>query len=405
MSKRCKALNFILICLLFVLVSISVPYSTILMLDNNIFLTQAEFDMLLHNNPELVNNNLISVVNDLNDDQINQYVINYKLFNLFNIKNVKVNVTNNNTVFVGGNCVGLSLQNRGIVVVGSNNIITKNGHINPAEKAGIKVGDKIISINNIEINNINDVNNVLLNCNAETELNIEYVRNGEIFTTTITPQLDVQTKTYKLGIWIKDDTMGVGTLTYINPNNLRFGALGHAIVDTEFGDKLDIKSGQLYKCNVVGIKSGQMGVPGEILGLFVPGRNQQGTVDKNNEYGVFGLMFEDSELLKNKQKMQVGGRASAKPGKAKILTTIDGTTIESFDVEIIKTNYQNGSNAKSMVIRVTDKDLIARTGGIVQGMSGSPIIQDGKIIGAVTHVFVNDPQKGFGLYIDWMINE
>ncbi len=199
--------------------------------------------------------------------------------------------------------------------------------------------------------------------------------------------------------------MGVGTLTFINPNTLRFGALGHAIADADTKENFDVKSGELYKCNVIGVKMGKRGIPGEIMGLFVPGRNEQGTIDKNNDYGVFGNVFENSEFLNDDKLMPIGGRLTAKPGKAKILTTIDGNNIESFDIEIIKTNYGGGANSKSMVIRVTDEDLISRTGGIVQGMSGSPIIQDGKIVGAVTHVFVNDPKKGFGLYLDWMLNE
>lgn len=403
-SKR-KALNFILICLIFVFMALSVPYSTMLLMENNIMLTQDEFNQLINKNPNLISGNCITAVNDGLNEELNQYVVKFKLFNLFNIKNVKVNVVNNNQVLVGGDSVGINLQSRGVVVVGSNYIITKNGNFNPATLAGLNVGDVVVSIDNKEINNINDITSILNNYDGNSLLKVKAIRQGEEFTTEIKPLLDIQTKSYKLGLWIRDDTMGVGTLTFINPNTLRFGALGHAIADADTKETFDVKSGQLYKCNVIGVKMGKRGIPGEIMGLFVPGRDEQGTIDKNNDNGVYGNMFENSDFLNDKKAMPIGGRLTAKPGKAKILTTIDGTKIESFDIEIIKTNYGSGVNSKSMVIRVTDEKLIQKTGGIVQGMSGSPIIQDGKIVGAVTHVFVNDPKKGFGLYLDWMLNE
>ena len=147
------------------------------------------------------------------------------------------------------------------------------------------------------------------------------------------------------------------------------------------------------------------GNPGELKGLFMQGKNMQGVVEKNNNYGVFGTIYNDSNFLKKYDEIEIGSRLSVKPGKAQIRCCLDGTNVETFDIEIVKTNYQNYSNGKSMVLRVIDKDLISRTGGIVQGMSGSPIIQNGKLVGAVTHVFVNDPTKGFGVYIDWMLNE
>lgn len=403
-SKR-KALNFILICLIFVFMALSVPYSTMLLMENNIMLTQDEFNQLINKNPNLISGNCITAVNDGLNEELNQYVVKFKLFNLFNIKNVKVNVVNNNQVLVGGDSVGINLQSRGVVVVGSNYIITKNGNFNPATLAGLNVGDVVVGIDNKEINNINDITSILNNYDGNSLLKVKAIRQGEEFTTEIKPLLDIQTKSYKLGLWIRDDTMGVGTLTFINPNTLRFGALGHAIADADTKETFDVKSGQLYKCNVIGVKMGKRGIPGEIMGLFVPGRDEQGTIDKNNDNGVYGNMFENSDFLNDKKAMPIGGRLTAKPGKAKILTTIDGTKIESFDIEIIKTNYGSGVNSKSMVIRVTDEKLIQKTGGIVQGMSGSPIIQDGKIVGAVTHVFVNDPKKGFGLYLDWMLNE
>ena len=165
-----------------------------------------------------------------------------------------------------------------------------------------------------------------------------------------------------------------------------------------------MSGGNIYSSSILGVKKGVSGKAGELMGTFSR-ENVVGSVDKNCEYGVYGYMNDVNEAIKSKTSIEIGGRLTAKPGRAKILSCINGTDIEEFDIEIIKTNFQNSYNQKSMVLRVIDKDLISRTGGIVQGMSGSPIIQDGKLIGAVTHVFVNDATKGFGLYLDWMLEQ
>lgn len=402
MRQKTKVFNFIVLSLLFVAFCLFFPYSTLINLQDGVFLTSEEFTNLTKKSSFFNANVVLASSND--DEEFNEYVVNFKLFNLFNIKNLKVNVVKTNEVMLGGNCIGLSLKTKGVIIVGSNYIITKNGNINPITNSGLKIGDVITHLNNKEVNCLTDIQNVLNNCGGNV-ISVKAKRDGNVFETTIKPELDIQTKSYKLGIWISEDAMGVGTLTFVNPENLRYGCLGHAITDTDSGEVLEVSSGEIYKCNVVGVKKGTKGTPGEILGLFIQGKNIQGDVEKNNEFGVYGNLYNNSELSLGKSKIKIGGRLTAKPGKATILTCVNGTDIEEFDIELIKTNYQSGGKNKSMVIKITDPDLIAKTGGIVQGMSGSPIIQDGKIIGAVTHVFVNDPTKGFGLYLDWMINE
>ncbi len=400
MLKKIKNFSFVLICLFVVYLLYMFPYEEFMIIKNDTMLTRDEFNNLTKSNLFI---SAKSVLADSGED-FNEYVIKFNLFNLFNVKNLRVNVAKTNEVLLGGDCVGLNLKSKGVVVAGSNYIITKNGNINPVIDSGIKVGDVILKLNGENVNNLQDIQQVLNSCNGEV-LNVEGIRDGESFKTVIKPELDVQTNSYKLGMWISEDTIGVGTLTFINPENRRFGCLGHAINRAESDDVLQILNGDIYKCNVVGVKKGTKGVPGEILGLFVCGRNEQGVVDTNNNFGVYGNLFSNSELMLGKNKIKIGGRLTAKPGKATILTCIDGLNVEEYDIELIKTNYQLGSKSRSMVIKVTDPDLINETGGIVQGMSGSPIIQNGKIVGAVTHVFVNDPTKGFGLYLDWMLNE
>jgi len=199
--------------------------------------------------------------------------------------------------------------------------------------------------------------------------------------------------------------LGVGTLTFYNDTTKRFGSLGHAITNSTNKSNIEVTSGDIYNCKIVGVKIGYNGVAGELLGTFSLNQDSIGNVDKNCNFGVYGYMTDSKSITENKTPIELGGRVSIKPGKAKILSCIDGENIEEFDIEIIKTNYQKSENEKSMVIRVIDKELLSKTGGIVQGMSGSPIIQNGKLVGAVTHVFLNDASKGFGLYIDWMINQ
>ena len=267
----------------------------------------------------------------------------------------------------------------------------------------MKTVDIITHINGIEVNNVDDIAQVLSTCNGE-KVKLSVKRNGELSEIFIEPALDRITNTYKLGLWIKEDAVGIGTLTFVNATTKRFGSLGHSINDSETNECIDVSGGNIYESKILGIKKGKSGKAGELIGTFSR-ENVIGSVDKNCEYGVYGFVDDVENFIVDKTSIDIGGRLSAKPGKAQILSCLDGETIETYDIEIIKTNFQSSCNEKSMVIRVTDKDLIEKTGGIVQGMSGSPIIQDGKLIGAVTHVFVNDATKGFGIYIDWMLEQ
>lgn len=406
MCKKKYAIGIWIICVIFFcLISLSIPYHLFELYDRDIVLTNSEFQNYLGRQGVLFSN--IQGVHALDEDkdrQINQYTIGYKLFNLFNILTLKVDVVSDKQVYAGGNAVGIVLDTKGVILVGSNAIVTKDGLIDTLKGSQLQVGDVITKINSIEINTMEDITTALQTKLGEEEVSIEYKRDGEIKYTKMKPALDVLTGEYKLGLWVKDNAVGVGTLTYVK-QDLHYGSLGHAITDGESLKPIEVSGGQLYKANIVGIKKGVVGVPGELMGLFVQGRNQIGNIDKNTIYGVYGSIFEDSGFLENKALIPLGSRSQAKPGKAQILSTLDGEKIETFEVEIIKTNYQSSATEKSMVVKVTDPKLIARTGGIVQGMSGSPIIQDGKLVGAITHVFVSDPTKGFGLYIDWMLKE
>lgn len=319
------------------------------------------------------------------------------------IKKVDV-VIDDNLYYAVGDPVGFSLITDGVIVIGSSKVFTKDGYVDTLKDCDIKPDDIIISLCGQKICKIADISRII---NAEENkgkiAEVVYKRNGEIKSAALTPQFDTNTNMYKLGLWVKDGASGVGTLTYVNKNSGKFGALGHAICNGTTKEPFKASGGDMYKCTVVGINKGHKGKPGEIKGLFVQGKNILGEVDKNTNCGVFGTVNKNAIRLDNNKIYEAGGRLSARTGKAKIISNVDGLGAREYDIEIVKTNYQNSSCEKSMVIKVVDKELLKKTGGIIQGMSGSPIIQNGKIIGAVTHVFVSDPTKGFGIYLDWMI--
>jgi len=339
------------------------------------------------------------------NDNNNYIKVDVKLFNFLTVNSFYVN-TQEEYLYAGGNAVGIYLNTKGVMLIGNNSIITKEGLVDTLKNSELQVGDIILKINDEEIFDINDIiENINLEANKGKLAKITYIRKNKEYETFLKPALDIESNTYKLGIWVKNDASGVGTLTYIKEDG-RFGALGHAINVSNTKQAYEISGGKLYKCNIIGVNKGEKGRAGELKGLFLQGKNAQGDIDKNISTGVYGDINENSsifECVKNK-KYQIGGRFTARPGKAKILCCVSGTEVKEYDIEIIKTNYQNSSKEKSMVIKIVDKELLEKTGGIVQGMSGSPIIQNDKIIGAVTHVFINDSTKGFGLYLDWMMN-
>jgi len=297
-------------------------------------------------------------------------------------------------VYLGGQPLGFTINCSGVVVIAISN-----------KQAGdLQAGDILTKIEGVEINSTETINKVInIPEFAGKELVVDYLRGENFGQTKINPIYDDLKKCYKLGLWVRDNSAGIGTLTYIRKDNLRFGALGHPVCDIDTGAVLPVLDGKILKCNIVGLKKGLKGNPGELKGLFLRNASTLGTLEENNKFGVFGT-FNEKQIEKYKsQEYEVAYRSEVKSGKAKIRCTIDGCEPKEYDIEIVKTYFQQSKDNKSMFIRVTDKELLEKTGGIVQGMSGSPIIQNGKFVGAVTHVFVSDPTKGYGVYADWMI--
>ncbi|GFN35435.1 SpoIVB peptidase [Tepidimicrobium xylanilyticum] len=328
-----------------------------------------------------------------------------RLLGIIPIKKFDVNVVERPYLVPGGNALGVKINTKGVLVVAVTDILGYDGkRYNPAKDAGIKAGDTILEINNVKVKDAEHVVD-LLNEIKDNNVKILIERNKIHFETEVTPVRSMQDNCYRLGIWVRDRTAGIGTLTFYDKDSKAFGALGHGITDMDTGNLLNIEYGKITNAKIANIEQGKRGSPGEIKGIFYETEKVLGQITKNSPYGIFGVIG-DEFIQSNKRKpIPIGFKEEVKEGKAYILTTINDDKIEKFEIEILKVQPQQFPSQKSMTIRITDEDLLQKTGGIVQGMSGSPIIQNGKLIGAVTHVFVNDPTKGYGIYIEWMLEQ
>lgn len=313
----------------------------------------------------------------------------------------EISVINEENIYLGGIPIGVIADSGGIIITDFVDVVSKEGAGCPAKEGGLAVGDLITKINGDDVKNVKDIKRVIDQNPENLPLKIDFIRNNVKNSTEILPRLDMALKEYKLGIIAKNDIAGVGTLTYIRSSDGRFGGLGHRIYDSA-NPKIDLyKKGSIFACTIVGSVKSSNGKAGELRGVFEKGGKPKGSVDKNIDFGIFG--YADKEVCKDLQQIGVGSKNQVKMGKAYIYTTINGSTPEKYEIEIIKNVRQDAPEQKGMVIRITDSRLLEKTGGIVQGMSGSPIIQNDRLVGAVTHVFLNDATKGYGVYIDWMI--
>lgn len=336
-------------------------------------------------------------VNTGDKDKQEEIVI-FKLFGIIPIKKVKAKLLPEEEVFIGGVPIGMKVNIDGVLVISDNIIDLENSTI--VKNKHLKTGDLIIKIDDKKVSDIEDISNIL-NEKEDDKVKVTYIRNNKE-KTEILPILKDEDGRYKLGIWGKNSISGIGTLTFSKSDN-KYGALGHAITNGKDENAIPITGGNVYDCKIVGFEKGQKNNPGQIKGLFIE-KDEEGSVNKNSNYGIYGKLDESNDLIDKNLTAKLGGRLGIKPGDAKIISNISGIR-EEYDIEIIKANYQSSAEDKSIVFRVKDRRLIDLTGGIIQGMSGSPIIQNDKIVGAVTHVFISDPTKGYGIYCDWMIEQ
>lgn len=352
------------------------------------------------------NSKTILTASNINKEKINTEGANNLNLNLFGtipVKEVSVNVIPKTTVVPLGNAIGMKLYTKGVLVVGMSQIETDNNEKKkPYENSGIEQGDTILEVNNNAVENTEDLIKEVEKSEGNT-INIKYLRNEKTMQTDITP---VKSRnTYKIGLWVRDAAAGVGTLTFYEPNTNLFMALGHGISDIDTEEIVNIANGELVTANIVSITKGRKGYPGEIRGTIDQGRTI-GTIYKNTNFGVYGTVKNKNYLEADLTKeMEVATRSEIKEGKAQIICQLENSNKKKYDIEIEKIYTNNNQNNKSMLIKITDNELLEKTGGIIQGMSGAPIIQEGKFIGAVTNVLVNDPTQGYGVFADIMIKE
>lgn len=324
----------------------------------------------------------------------------------FPIKKVDVEIIKDFKVVPGGQSIGVKLNTIGVLVVGHHLIQSDKGKSSPGEIAGVQVGDVITEINGNVIKNMADVSQYVQRAGEKKEaLNLVIQREDKIIKTKLSPLKDKAEQIYKLGLYIRDSAAGIGTMTFYHPETKKYGALGHVISDVDTRKPIVVKDGQVVASTVTSIEKGSNGDPGEKLARFTPDREKLGNITRNSPFGIFGSL--NKQILNGQmdEALPITLSHQVKEGPAQILTVVEGTKVEKFDIEIVSSIPQKFPAIKGMVIKVTDKRLLNKTGGIVQGMSGSPIIQDGKLIGAVTHVFVNDPTSGYGVHIEWMLHE
>ncbi len=311
-----------------------------------------------------------------------------------------VQVVSEKVLVPGGQSVGIKMNVKGVLVVGLEEIETQDSVVSPGYDAGIQIGDMILSINGQEVFYAEEVTEIIGRSGGTVLIQIS--RKDEILNFQVTPVKEYSSGVYKMGIWVKEKIAGIGTLSFYDPQTNTFAALGHGIYETKTGTLLEAKNGQLLKTRVKSIKEGVAGKPGEIRGIFYGEELPMGEVYKNCQSGIYsdGTATGAADMG---EPMAVAYKDSVKEGPAYILTTIEGDKVEQFEIEITGVNRQKDSENKGLEIKVTDEKLLSHCGGIVQGMSGSPIIQDGKLVGAVTHVLVNDPTRGYGIFIENML--
>ena len=321
-----------------------------------------------------------------------------KWLGLFSVKQVAVQVVAPTYVIPCGTPFGIKLYTEGVLVVGMSDVDTAVGLHNPARAAGLRVGDIVLKANGTALTSMQDLASVV-EASGGRALTLRIKRDGVAFDVRFCPAFSVAENAYKAGLWVRDSSAGIGTMTFYHPDSMTFAGLGHAVCDVDTGQILPISAGQAVPARIYSVQAGQSGVAGELCGAFEGGT--LGSITHNGVSGLYGTLQSRPTYA---EPIAVAMRQQVQIGAAEVITTVDGVTPQRYTVNIERVRY-NDPSCRDMVIRITDERLLNKTGGIVQGMSGSPIIQDGRIIGAVTHVFVSDPTQGCGVYIDWMLGE
>lgn len=408
-----KKLSFLILFLIVLLIYVtnitSIPNNIILFKNEDLNIKTILGINILDENGQKVNvkNNEIVKTSSNSNEKLEKSTqklnLQVSFLNKIKLKEISVNIIPETYVVPMGNTVGLKLYTNGVLVVGMSEIETQDEQKSkPYKDTGIEEGDMIVSVDKTEVTCTAELIEEINESNGQ-EVEIEYVRNGEIHTANMKP-IKTSNNEYKIGLWVRDTAAGVGTLSLYEPSTGMFAALGHGISDIDTDELIDIAKGNLVTANIVSIVKGEKGKPGEIRGTL-ENQTDIGKISKNTNFGVFGKLNNVNILnVDVSNSLKVALRDEIKLGDAKIICSVNNKKKE-YDIKIEKLFLNNNENNKSMIIKVTDEELLAETGGIIQGMSGSPIIQNNKFVGAVTHVLVNDPTMGYGVFGDIMIKQ
>lgn len=327
------------------------------------------------------------------------FVYGFAAVGFTDVSSAKNDVALPKVLIPGGNVIGVKFYIDGVHVLSCQDVQTNNGKKNPAKDAGLKSGDYITKVNSVPVNTNEDLSK-LIQLSQTCKLTV--VRNGYEFETIINPVISSEDGIKKLGIWVRDSTAGIGTVTFYNPETKTFGALGHAINDQDTKKILTMRNASVYNALVTSIRKGTKGEPGELGGVFLGDDKYLGELTQNTSSGIFGT-YNVAKVAHS--PIPIANQNEIVEGKATIYCSIQDETVSEYEIEISKIIKSSIYTSKGMIIKITDPVLLEKTKGIVQGMSGSPIIQNGKLVGAVTHVFVNDPTRGYGIFIENMLSE
>ncbi len=394
-------MNFIKKSLIIILLLISLIYTVNItsMPKNVILLENEELDLkqILGITLKESKKEVLQTSNDSN--KIETKTISVSLFNLFNVKEVNVSTVKNTKVVPLGNIIGIKLYSNGVLVIGMTEVEGKK----PYENTGIKEGDLITTVDNVTVTTTEELIKCVNNSQGK-QVKIKYIREGTEYVTDIEPVKTKEDK-YKIGLWVRDGACGIGTATYYDPGTGKIATLGHGIVDRDTDKLITIESGKLLTSTITKIKKGEKGNPGEIKGII--NDNQTiGSINLNTDFGIYGNLKEINTLgIDKNNSLEIALKNEIKTGEATILLALEDEIRKEYKIEIKKIYKNNTEDNKSMLIEITDEKLIEKTGGIIQGMSGAPIIQNGKFIGAITHVLVNNPLQGYAVFGEIMIKQ
>jgi len=336
-----------------------------------------------------------------------QVDLEFRLFGVIPLRRMQVTVMPQVEVVPGGHSIGVVLKSDGLMVVRLAEINVGAGHSRcPAREAGITMGDSVLAVDGIRVVSDSQLSGLVERAGlANRPVTLTIKRGHREFDVRITPALCEETQRYLLGMWVRDGTAGVGTLSFYHPESREYMALGHVITDGDTRRPIEVQDGHIVLASVSSVEPGRRGQPGEKIGVFLTQAELLGRIYSNTSFGIYGTLEYLPENPFYHEAIPVALAHQVKPGPAKIITVVEGNSLETFRVDIVKVQPQSRPQGKGILLQVSDPRLLEATGGIVQGMSGSPIIQDGKVVGAITHVLVNDPERGYGVFAEWMINE